>query len=138
MYEFGVTILFKIMSTTITYTQTKPTPTTITVTNPPITTTVTVVTPPATTTIASGGQCNTGSLQCCNSVQKASSSGVGLLLGLLGVVLGDVNVLVGVTCSPLSVIGVGGNSCTAQPVCCENNNFNGVIAIGCTPININL
>ncbi|KAK7460570.1 sc3 hydrophobin [Stygiomarasmius scandens] len=102
---------------------------------PPVT--VTVTAPPQTTTI-SAGQCNTGSIQCCNSVQKASSSSVGLLLGLLGVVLGDLNVLVGVTCSPISVIGVGGNSCTAQPVCCENNSFNGIIAIGCTPINLGL
>ncbi|KAF5350883.1 hypothetical protein D9758_010487 [Tetrapyrgos nigripes] len=101
--------------------------------------TVTVTSPPTTTTVSSGGgQCNTGSLQCCNSVQKASSSSVGLLLGLLGIVLSDLNVLVGVTCSPISVIGVGGNSCTAQPVCCENNNFNGIIAIGCTPINLGL
>ncbi|THU98549.1 fungal hydrophobin [Dendrothele bispora CBS 962.96] len=102
---------------------------------PPVT--VTVTAPPTTTTVAVS-QCNTGPIQCCNSVQSASSNAVGLLLGLLGVVLGDANVLVGVTCSPISVIGVGGNSCTAQPVCCENNNFNGIIAIGCTPINLGL
>ncbi|KAL0948210.1 hypothetical protein HGRIS_010816 [Hohenbuehelia grisea] len=68
-------------------------------------------------------QCNTGSLQCCNSVQSSKSSVVGLLAGLLGIVLGPLDVLVGVTCSPISVIGVGGNSCTAQPVCCTGNSF---------------
>ncbi|KAF5375918.1 hypothetical protein D9615_008256 [Tricholomella constricta] len=83
-------------------------------------------------------QCNTGDLQCCQSVQAASSDPVSLLLGLLGVVLDDLNVLVGVTCTPISVVGVGGDSCTAQPVCCDNNNFNGVIAIGCIPVNLNL
>ncbi|KAK7460516.1 hypothetical protein VKT23_009236 [Stygiomarasmius scandens] len=84
------------------------------------------------------GQCSTGTLQCCQSVQSATSPVVSLLLGLLGVVLGDLNLDVGLTCSPISVIGVGGNSCTAQPVCCQNNNFNGLIAIGCSPISISL
>ncbi|KAI5118057.1 hypothetical protein M0805_005903 [Coniferiporia weirii] len=83
-------------------------------------------------------QCNTGALQCCQSVQSSSDSGVSSLLGLLGVVLGGVAVPIGVTCSPISVIGVGGNSCTANPVCCENNSFNGLIAIGCTPIDLGL
>ncbi|KAF9057911.1 fungal hydrophobin-domain-containing protein [Panaeolus papilionaceus] len=83
-------------------------------------------------------QCNTGELQCCNNVQAANSSSIAGLLGLLGIVVGDITGLVGVNCSPLSVIGIGGNSCTAQPVCCTNNSFNGLVALGCTPININL
>ena len=32
-----------------------------------------------------------------------------------------INALLGVGCSPISVIGVGGNSCSANPVCCTNN-----------------
>ncbi|EAU87425.1 CoH1 [Coprinopsis cinerea okayama7 len=83
-------------------------------------------------------QCNTGPIQCCNAVTKASDPAAGVLLGLLGIVLQDLNVLVGLTCSPISIIGLPGNSCNAQPVCCQNNSFNGLIAIGCTPININL
>ncbi|KAF5348041.1 hypothetical protein D9758_010072 [Tetrapyrgos nigripes] len=83
-------------------------------------------------------QCNTGSLQCCQSVQSADSSTASSLLGLLGVVIGEVTAQVGITCTPISVIGVGGNSCTAQPVCCTNNSFNGVVALGCTPINLSL
>ncbi|KAK0447417.1 hydrophobin-251 [Desarmillaria tabescens] len=86
-----------------------------------------------------GDSCTTGEVQCCDSVQNSgSSSVVSTLLGLLGVVVGGVGVDVGLTCSPISVIGVGGNSCSAQTVCCENNSFNGVIAIGCTPINVGL
>ncbi|KAK7438439.1 Hydrophobin-3 [Stygiomarasmius scandens] len=85
-----------------------------------------------------GGQCNTGSIQCCNSVQDASSSGVSTLAGLLGIVLGPITGQVGLTCNPISVIGIGGNSCSAQPVCCTGNNFNGLIVAGCTPINLNL
>jgi len=101
------------------------------------TTTVTVTAQPSPTPIPAS-QCNTSNIRCCNSVQSASSSTASLLLGLLGIVLSDPNVLVGITCTPLSIVGVGGNSCTAQPVCCTNNSFNGVIAIGCTPINVNL
>ncbi|KAK7472100.1 sc3 hydrophobin [Stygiomarasmius scandens] len=101
------------------------------------TTTVTV-TAPATTVTAPASQCNTGDLQCCNSVQSANSPAASLLLGLLGIVIQGVDVLVGLTCDPISVIAIGGNSCNAQPVCCENNSFNGLIAIGCTPINLNL
>ncbi|KAK0469244.1 hydrophobin [Desarmillaria tabescens] len=84
-------------------------------------------------------QCSTGPVQCCDSVQSSKSGGlVATLLGLLGINLGSADVPVGLTCSPLSVIGIGGNSCSAQTVCCENNSFNGLIAIGCTPINIGL
>ncbi|KAF4621440.1 hypothetical protein D9613_000152 [Agrocybe pediades] len=83
-------------------------------------------------------QCSTGGLQCCNSAQSASTASVASLLGLLGIAVGSVTGLVGLNCSPLSVIGVGGNSCSAQPVCCTNNSFNGLVALGCTPVDLNL
>ncbi|KAK0187135.1 hydrophobin-251 [Armillaria mellea] len=88
----------------------------------------------------SGNSCTTGAVQCCQSVESSGSTSTltSTLLGLLGVVIGDVGVNVGLTCSPISVIGVGGNSCSAQTVCCSNNSFNGVVAIGCTPINVGL
>ena len=53
------------------------------------------------------GSCSTGSLQCCNSVQSAKSSAVGVILGLLGIVLQDLNVDVGLTCTPITIIGIG-------------------------------
>ncbi|KAH6907288.1 hydrophobin-319 [Coprinopsis sp. MPI-PUGE-AT-0042] len=83
-------------------------------------------------------QCSTGSVQCCDSVQAANSPGVGLLAGLLGIVLGPITGQVGLTCSPIDVLGIGGNSCTAQTVCCTGNSFSGVIVLGCSPINIGL
>ncbi|KAL4245050.1 Hydrophobin [Abortiporus biennis] len=83
----------------------------------------------------SGGQCNTGPVQCCNSVQPAGGKDASTLLGSLGIVLQDLNVPVGLTCSP--ILGSGAN-CAQTPVCCENNNFNGLINIGCSPINIAL
>ncbi|KAF9220787.1 hydrophobin [Gyrodon lividus] len=82
-------------------------------------------------------QCNTGPIQCCNSVQSAQQ--VSGLLSTVGVLVANAAALgqVGVTCSPLSVIGVGsGCAATQQPVCCTNNNFNGVVNLGCSPVNI--
>ncbi|EAU87415.2 CoH1 [Coprinopsis cinerea okayama7 len=94
------------------------------------------------------GQCNTGPVQCCNSVQRADSEAASKLLGLLGIVVQDVSIPIGITCTPITVIGLPGNSCvppltllrgsSTQPVCCKDNSYKGVVAIGCTPININV
>ncbi|KJA22824.1 hypothetical protein HYPSUDRAFT_103956, partial [Hypholoma sublateritium FD-334 SS-4] len=83
-------------------------------------------------------QCNTGSAQCCQSVQSASTPSVASILATLGIVGQGATVPVGVTCSPLTIVGASGTSCSAQPVCCTNDSFNGVVALGCTPINLNL
>ncbi|KAK0502350.1 hydrophobin-251 [Armillaria luteobubalina] len=68
-----------------------------------------------------GGQCNSGSLKCCNS----ESTGLFSLVG---------------TCSPLSVLGLlqNGGQCTQQTVCCNDNSVNALVAISCSPINLNL
>jgi len=103
--------------------------------NPPPDKTVTVTAPAPTVTTIS--QCNTGDAQCCDTVESASSSGVGVILGLLGIVLDSLDVLVGLGCTPLSIVGIGsGVNCAQQPVCCTNNNFNGLINIGCSPISL--
>ncbi|KAF5327499.1 hypothetical protein D9619_004141 [Psilocybe cf. subviscida] len=86
-------------------------------------------------------QCNTGSLECCQSVQtgqSVSSGSLATLIFILGIKEQDLTGLVGVTCSPISVIGAVETSCSAQSVCCTNNSFNGVLALGCTPVNTNL
>ena len=45
-----------------------------------------------------------------------------VILALLGIVLDNVNALVGLDCSPITVVGVGtGNQCSAQTVCCDDN-----------------
>ncbi|KIJ41356.1 hypothetical protein M422DRAFT_141541, partial [Sphaerobolus stellatus SS14] len=83
-------------------------------------------------------QCNTGDAQCCNTVGAANSlPGAGVVLGLLDVVLQDLSVVVGLGCTPITIIGLGqGANCAQQPVCCTDNNFNGLINIGCTPISL--
>ncbi|TFK59722.1 fungal hydrophobin [Pluteus cervinus] len=83
-------------------------------------------------------QCNVGSVSCCNQVQSANHATVQQLTGLLGIVLGGATGQVGINCTPVTVIGAGGNSCSAQPVCCTNNDFNGLINVGCSPVNLNL
>ncbi|KAJ3887973.1 hydrophobin 2 [Lentinula edodes] len=80
--------------------------------------------------------CTTGPVQCCDSTESASSTSATALLGLLGIVLQDLNVLVGLTCSPVTVIGVSGSSCSAQAVCCEDNSHGGLISIGCVPVTL--
>ncbi|RDX54532.1 fungal hydrophobin [Lentinus brumalis] len=105
--------------------------------NPPtstVTVTVTATAPGATVT-EPAAVCSTGSIQCCESTEKASSASGAALLGLLGIVLQDTNVLLGVDCSPITVIGVGsGSACSANAVCCENNNVGGLLSIGCVPV----
>jgi hypothetical protein len=65
---------------------------------------------PVPTDGGSTNQCTTGSQQCCNTVTKADDPAASKILGLLGIVLQDVNVLVGLTCSPISVVGVNSGS----------------------------
>ncbi|KAF9236787.1 hydrophobin 2 [Melanogaster broomeanus] len=84
-------------------------------------------------------ECNTGTLQCCNSVQQSNSPTVAALLTSLGIPVGSVIGDVGVTCTPITIVGTGsGATCTQQPVCCKDNRYNGVVNIGCSPVNLNL
>ncbi|KAI0648528.1 fungal hydrophobin [Trametes meyenii] len=79
--------------------------------------------------------CSTGSIQCCQQTTSANSVSGSAILGLLGVILQDLDVLLGVNCSPLSVVGIGsGNACSATTVCCQDNSQGGLISIGCLPI----
>ncbi|KAF9490596.1 fungal hydrophobin [Pleurotus eryngii] len=85
--------------------------------------------------------CGTGSVQCCNSVEKVRnyrfrrsySPSCPANIGL-----SSVNVLIGAGCSPITAVGVGGTSCSSKAVCCENNSFHGLIALGCVPVNVSL
>ncbi|KZV64265.1 fungal hydrophobin [Peniophora sp. CONT] len=98
--------------------------------------------PPATSAAPQASNtCNSGAAQCCNQVQPASSmneAGLGGLLDLIPITLQGLNIPIGIDCTPINVLGIGGNSCSQQTVCCENNTFSGTIALGCTPVNLAL
>ena len=72
--------------------------------------TITVLAAATTGAIAApqGGQqdCQTGQLQCCEQVGNATDPGIANELGILGIVLQDIDALVGLTCSPISVSNV--------------------------------
>ncbi|EAU80783.1 hypothetical protein CC1G_04893 [Coprinopsis cinerea okayama7 len=84
---------------------------------------------------------NGGQTVCCNKLEQVTSldTGVGKILGLLNVSLSQVTGLVGLQCTSINALGLGGAvSCTQQTACCSNNSYNGVVAIGCVPINISI
>ncbi|KAF8836401.1 fungal hydrophobin [Paxillus ammoniavirescens] len=84
-------------------------------------------------------QCNTGSISCCNSTFTNNDTTLAALSGLLGIALPSISGLIGLSCSPITGLGTGtGAVCTQQPVCCSNNNYNGLVNLGCSPINLNL
>ncbi|KAF9238845.1 hydrophobin, partial [Melanogaster broomeanus] len=84
-------------------------------------------------------QCSTGPVQCCNSVATTNSASLTTLFASLGIPLSSVEFPVGLTCTAIPIVGPGsGASCNSQAVCCKNNDFNGVVAIGCTAVDINL
>ena len=61
----------------------------------------------ATPTPAPAASCSTAPIQCCQQVLPADSAAVAPILKSIGVVVQDVTALVGLTCSPITVIGVG-------------------------------
>ncbi|KAG6334436.1 hypothetical protein ID866_4650 [Astraeus odoratus] len=86
----------------------------------------------------SSSSCSNGTLQCCNQTFTADQTGVAAIEGLLGVVVDAVvGPLLGIGCSPITIIGVGsGSTCTQQTVCCQNTEFNGLVNVGCTAISL--
>ncbi|KAF9230910.1 hydrophobin [Melanogaster broomeanus] len=80
-------------------------------------------------------ECDTGSAECCNGTYSSDSATITSLVALLGIVLPDVSGLVGLGCT--AIVGTAA-SCTQEPVCCTGNTDNGLINVGCTPINVAL
>ncbi|KAI0755528.1 fungal hydrophobin [Fomes fomentarius] len=84
----------------------------------------------------SNSTCDSGPVQCCDTSALASSPKGTDALGPLGIVLEDLNVVLGLQCLPISIIGVGlSASCKNQAMCCKDNSH-GLIAIDCLPIQI--
>jgi hypothetical protein len=97
------------------------------------------------TSAGAAGECNTGVIQCCQSLHQSQCEVGSLLAGLVGANIQDVNADVGFNCSPLSVAAVDGGAdwyvdpdvggglilikiffcflSATQPVCCEENHY---------------
>ncbi|KAG9225827.1 hypothetical protein CCMSSC00406_0008355 [Pleurotus cornucopiae] len=82
--------------------------------------------------------CSTGSLNCCNSSGDATDTSITTLLAGIGLPIGSVTGLVGVTCSPITGIGLGSSGCSSEALCCSNNSFKGAVALGCIPVDLSL
>ncbi|KAG2749247.1 fungal hydrophobin [Suillus brevipes Sb2] len=88
-----------------------------------------------------GGQCNTGEIQCCNNSTSYDSYAAQKAFNQTGLVnvVAVVNAVVGLECSGVSVVGTSdGCSANQEPLCCTDNKYNGVVSLGCTPINVKL
>ncbi|KIK59441.1 hypothetical protein GYMLUDRAFT_44432 [Collybiopsis luxurians FD-317 M1] len=81
-----------------------------------------------------GNVCSTGPVQCCDTYTSASDPAAASALGLIGVVLQDLNVGVGLTCSPITGIGASLTSCNSQALCCTDDSHGSLISLGCAPI----
>ncbi|KAF8809959.1 fungal hydrophobin [Phlegmacium glaucopus] len=82
-------------------------------------------------------KCETGKLHCCKSTQLPTAPAASAALGPLGISADTISGFVGITCTSITVTG-GSNSCSAQPVCCTDNSFGGVVSLGCNPVNLSL
>ncbi|KAJ7501473.1 hypothetical protein B0H11DRAFT_2224366 [Mycena galericulata] len=71
--------------------------------------------------------------QCCDSVVSSSSSAASAVAAVLGLDLSGLDVTVGLSCSPITVLG---NNCGGTEVVCDapEEEFGNLIAINCIPI----
>ncbi|KAI0643530.1 fungal hydrophobin [Trametes meyenii] len=82
-----------------------------------------------------GLTCGTSPIQCCDQLLPASDALASTLLGLVGVVIDDLSLPIGIACTSITGVGVGsGSACSSNVVCCENNAHGTLISIGCIPI----
>ncbi|KAJ7719299.1 hydrophobin 2 [Mycena metata] len=73
--------------------------------------------------------------QCCSSVVPSSNGAASLVAALLGLDISGLLVDVGLSCSPITVIG---NNCGGTTVTCDapDEEWGGLIAINCIPITL--
>ncbi|KAJ7469619.1 hydrophobin 2 [Mycena latifolia] len=77
------------------------------------------------------------SAQCCSSVVPSSSSDASTVAGLLGLDLSGLGVDVGLSCSPITVIGDNCASGTTSLICdAPDLEWGGLLAINCIPVTL--
>ncbi|KAJ7599340.1 hydrophobin 2 [Mycena floridula] len=70
---------------------------------------------------------------CCTTVEDASSPGAAAILAALGIDASSITALVGLGCSPITVVGAGSGTCSSTAVTCQDNSRS-AISLGCVPI----
>ncbi|KAJ7184873.1 fungal hydrophobin [Mycena filopes] len=73
--------------------------------------------------------------QCCSSVVSSTSTAASAVAALLGLDLTGLDVPIGLSCSPITVVG---NNCGSTTVACDapDKEWGGLIAINCIPITL--
>ncbi|KAJ7574575.1 hydrophobin 2 [Mycena floridula] len=74
--------------------------------------------------------------QCCSSVQDASSPSAVTILKSLGIDASSITGLVGLGCSPITVVGAGSGACSSTTVFCQDNSHGNLISLGCVPVTL--
>jgi len=78
--------------------------------------------------------CDTGSLQCCaSSTSTTSQQGKDIIAALVNIPV-TINGLIGISCTPISVIG-GSTQCQQEAYCCTDSS-EGTVSLGCTSVSV--
>ncbi|PPR04691.1 hypothetical protein CVT24_011908 [Panaeolus cyanescens] len=81
--------------------------------------------------------CNSGPVQCCNSVHSPGSYSESAIAALVGVAVQQISGQIGLNCNAITGAGLGtGANCASGPVCCEKNFTNQLVGVNCTPITV--
>ncbi|PPQ79264.1 hypothetical protein CVT25_002734 [Psilocybe cyanescens] len=79
-------------------------------------------------------------IQCCKQVGTAhtlAANNARTCIGsLLSFVTAPDTAILGIGCTLASVLFAAGNPCNGEPVCCVSNQFNGLVNVDCTPLDI--
>ncbi|EMD35900.1 hypothetical protein CERSUDRAFT_96125 [Gelatoporia subvermispora B] len=87
---------------------------------------------------SSGSECQPAQVQCCDTMAPGDSDHMRAVGKALKMNV-DESKWYGTGCSQSGLLGLGGGtSCTTSPMCCEGNDFGGLIGLGCLPISIDL
>ncbi|KAJ7578513.1 hypothetical protein C8J56DRAFT_1059978 [Mycena floridula] len=69
------------------------------------------------------------------AVENPSSPGAVLILKSLGIDVSSITGLVGIGCSPITVVGAGNGACSTTTVTCQDNSHS-AISLGCVPVTL--
>ncbi|PVF92938.1 fungal hydrophobin [Serendipita vermifera] len=78
--------------------------------------------------------CNVEQEYCCDQTYDSSDKNALSMFSWIGIVAPVEGPMVGVQCNPIVNIIGGVKGCQANAVCCSQNNFNGLVNVGCNSI----